>query len=356
MSRSNQTARTAVFHGAGQPLEICQFELPQISKGQGLVEIDCCTLCGSDLHTIFGARNVAVPTILGHEIIGRLIEGSPGLTDIDGIPLRIGDRVSWSVAASCNDCFYCLNGLPQKCEALFKYGHSIIDDQHQLSGGLATHCHFVKGTQIVKVPDELPDWIACPANCATATVAGAFRVAEGCSGKSVLILGAGMLGLSAAAFARDQGASEVVVSDTNRKRAEYSMEFGATHTAIDEIETKKRKRGFDIAFEMSGSSEAMTFALDSLRTGGRLVLVGAVFPGPPVKIHADQIVRRMIRIEGIHNYVPADLKNAFAFLMKTQGQYPFQQLVEREYRLSQVNQAIEDAKLNKPIRIAVRPD
>jgi len=293
--------------------------------------------------------------ILGHEILGSLLEVTEGLCDVNGLPLNVGDRVSWSIATSCRNCFYCENGLPQKCEQLFKYGHQQINSQHPLSGGLATHCHLAKGTQIVKVPGELPDFVVCPANCATATVAAALRVAEGCAGKSVVIIGAGMLGLTATAMARYQGAKHVFVSDINQQRAEFALKFGATRTGLAELALLTEGRGADLIFDMSGSPEAMENALANLRIGGRLILVGAVFPSRAMSIHAEQIVRRMLRIEGLHNYKPEDLVAAIKFLKESHTQFPFQSLIDQEYRLKDINEAIAEAQNSNPIRVAIRP-
>src|SRR5690606_7982528 len=144
----------------------------------------CCTLCGSDLHTLQGKRDVPVPTILGHEVVGRVADwgGTAPPVDLVGAPLGHGDRGTWAIAASCGVCFFCLRGIPQKCESLFKYGHEQLAERHLLSGGLATHCHLTKNSAVLQLPEELPDKVASPANCATATVAAALRVAGGCQG------------------------------------------------------------------------------------------------------------------------------------------------------------------------------
>ena len=73
-SHPRETAGAAVFHGPGDPLELCRFPLPNLGPGEVLVEIRCCTICGSDLHTIRGDRPIAGPTVLGHEMIGRVAE------------------------------------------------------------------------------------------------------------------------------------------------------------------------------------------------------------------------------------------------------------------------------------------
>ena len=118
----------AVFEGPGQPLSLRSFQDSCPGEGQAVVDISCCTLCGSDLHSIRGDRAVETPSILGHEMVGWISSLGGDLHDEAGVSLEEGDRVSWSLAASCGTCFFCREGLPQKCESLFKYGHEALDD------------------------------------------------------------------------------------------------------------------------------------------------------------------------------------------------------------------------------------
>ena len=350
-----RTAQAAVFRDPQRALSIESFRLPNLLAGEGLVEVECCTLCGSDLHTIAGRRRVETPIILGHEILGRLCEVTGELNEIDGVPLRVGDRISWMIVASCGGCFFCQNELPQKCERGFKYGHQGLNLQHPLSGGLATHCHLAIGTAIVRVPDELPDLVACPASCATATVAAALRIAGGSQGKTVVVVGAGLLGLTAAAMARHGVARHVFVLDVNSQRAEQALQFGASHNTITELAAITEQRGADLVLDCSGSAMAIELSIDWLRIGGRLVLVGAVYPDRPLSLSAEQLVRRMIRIEGVHNYTPSDLKTAVSFLAEAHRCFPFEQLVKSVHSLNQVNEAIQVAVKDKPVRVAIRP-
>lgn len=164
-----QSCLGAVFAAAGEPLVIREFELPKLVSGELLVRVTCCTICGSDLHTYQGRRSTPTPTILGHEILGVIAAlglGDPPV-DLQNRALGVGDRITWSIAASCGDCFFCEHELPQKCEHLFKYGHERISPRHPLSGGLAEFCHLAAKTPIVRLPDTLPDLAACPANCAS---------------------------------------------------------------------------------------------------------------------------------------------------------------------------------------------
>jgi putative phosphonate catabolism associated alcohol dehydrogenase len=332
-----------------------------------LVRITCCTVCGSDMHTYEGRRSTPCPTVLGHEILGCVAELPPGppVCDDRGLPLKTGDRVTWSVAAGCGQCFFCLHGLPQKCKQLFKYGHEAITERNAFSGGLADYCHLVRGTAILRVPSELPDTVACPANCATATTAAALRYAGDCRGAVVLVQGAGMLGLTAAAMSAWSGAKEVIVCDTQPQRLEAASRFGATQMALvseglDGLRSLVRQssdgRGADIAIDMTGDPSAMEAGIELLRIGGRYVWVGAVFPTRPLAISAEVIVRKLLNIQGVHNYTPGDLQSALEFLAKAHTRFPLADMVSQTYRLEDAAAIFRQGFRPGTLRLAVRPE
>ena len=165
-------AQVALLASAKSRFEERALELPAPQVGEAIVEIDLCTVCGSDLHSFNGRRPMSGVTVLGHEIVGRVVALPDGeLHDFLGQRISEGDRISWSLCASCRECFWCKNDLPQKCQHLFKYGHAPWDKSSLATGGLGTHCQLRKGTTIIRVPDGLSDRVICPANCATATAA-----------------------------------------------------------------------------------------------------------------------------------------------------------------------------------------
>src|SRR5208337_4068312 len=110
------------------PLELVRSAVPKPAGEELLVRVAACTLCRSDLHTHAGRRNEALPTVLGHEIVGRIVEFGPtaSRTDAAEVQVREGDRVTWAVVAGCGGCFYCKEDLPQKCERPYKYGHERV--------------------------------------------------------------------------------------------------------------------------------------------------------------------------------------------------------------------------------------
>ncbi len=359
-------ALAAVFTAAGEPLQLNRYALPTLAAGELLVKVTCCTICGSDVHTYEGRRSTPVPTILGHEIMGTVAELPPGeaVCDVAGQPLAVGDRITWSIAANCGDCFYCSHEIPPKCEQLFKYGHEAIDDVHPFSGGLAEVCHLAPGTPIVRVPDALSDVVACPANCATATVAGALRTGGDCRDKIVLIQGAGMLGLTAMAMARTRGAAEVIVCDIDDARLETAKRFGATRTAnvrdgLDVLQAVvaevSESRGVDIAVELSGSPASVAAGLKLLRIGGTYVLIGSVYPADDVPVSAEWVVRRWLNIHGVHNYLPEDLATAVDFLEREHENFPFAELVTDSFSLEDSEAAFEHTIRERCLRVAVVP-
>lgn len=358
--------KAAVFIGPGKPLEIEQFDLPQsIGPRAALCKVQMSTICGSDLHTFFGKRLEPTPLILGHEILGQIVELGDGLRhDGFGDNLSVGDRVSWSIMASCGKCFYCDRGLPQKCEHLRKYGHTRCTEPPHLTGGYAEYIYLFPGTTIYRIPDDIPDEIATPANCALSTVINAVETIGMRAGETVLIQGAGLLGLNLIALCREAGAKMVVVTDVSPKRLEMASDFGADHCihvaesdvadASAAILSRVGKHGVDVAFEVCGAAEAIDLAVRTLRTGGRYLIAGLVSPGSDLGLDGNQLTRKYLTLKGIHNYHPKHLGKALRFLEENARRYPYARLVGARFALADVNEAIRVAATGEFVRVAVR--
>lgn len=350
----------AVFHGAGQPLELEQIELPRsLGPGEVLVEVECCTICGSDLHTTSGKRIEPTPCILGHEIVGRVAECESNRTDVS-----VGDRVVWSVIVGCPDaataCEMCKRGIPQKCSTLRKFGHAAIEPAWSLSGGLSEYVHLPRGSHIVPVRENpksgasLPSQLASISSCAVATVMAAVRATRQLRDRSVLITGAGMLGLTAAAVGQNAGCCSIVVCDPDPSRREVAKRFGATQCLTPE-ELADATGTFDIVFEMSGSVAAVAAGLGMLAVGGDLLLVGSVAPSAPLEVPPERLVRGVNRLIGVHNYATVDLEAAVAFLQSNHTRFPFAELVSPPFALADVESAFSLAATGQYARVAIRP-
>lgn len=348
------TSRAAVFSGSGAPFELREVPLPRLNDGECLVRVACCTICGSDLHTITGRREEPTPLILGHEIVGVVEQlSSQPVFDLRGDEIQIGDRVVWAICCGCHHCRNCRCGIPQKCEQLRKFGHQSLESNWPLSGGYAEHCQLPAGTSILRIGTELPNLVASPASCVTATAAAAIRKAGPAADDRILIFGAGLMGLSAAAMLQgDQ--RNIVVCDPNEERRELAKQFGADDAILD-VSALDEHEKFDVILEMSGQPSAVADTLERSAIGGRIVLAGSVMPSPSIEFNPETIVRRLVQIIGVHNYAPCDLVEAVDFLTARHQDFPFVNVIEKTFPLTQIQQAVEYCLAEKPIRVAVQP-
>ena len=349
----------ALFGEKRSTFEMSNFKLKDPVGDQILVKVEGCTICGSDVHSFLGRRSVQVPTVLGHEIAGRIVSFGSGnkRTDYSGDHLEIGDFITWSVVANCDNCIYCNRGQPQKCVSNFKYGHKKHNPEEPWVGGLAEYILLVHGTKVFKIPEGLSLEVACPANCTTATNVAAFRVAGNLAGKVVLIMGAGMLGVTACAMAKFYGAKLVIVCDTNEKRLLKACEFGADQSTLpaglsDVVSNLTAGLGVDIIFELTGAPVAFENAFECVGIGGKIILVGSVFPSAPVCLPMEIVVRKLLSIEGIHNYIPEDLAKALDFLNQTRH-LPWESLVGKWYKLSDLDLAFQLAQSPEYYRVGI---
>ena len=357
----------ALFDGPGDGFTLATMELAPLNDGEVLVEVTACAVCGSDLHTISGRRPCPQHTVLGHEIVGRVIDTRGPVADWSGGPLAPGDRITWSIAASCGSCFYCTRDLPQKCLQLTKYGHADPGQDGPL-GGFSSHCRLLPGTAIFRLPPGLSDLEAVPANCCTATSVAAVRMADPISGAVLLVLGAGSLGLTIAEFALHNSASNVIIADIDPSRLDQATTIaGGTPLLLDPspddtstgrpevIDNLTDGHGVDVAIDVSGATSAIEAALGWLRIGGQAILVGSVFESPPIPLDPQDVVRRMLRISGLHNYRPRDLQAALAFLAELPSHSVSRTLVGASFPLSDIDRAVEVAHSRTHLRVAITP-
>ena len=355
-----------VFEGPGLPLRTQTRSLPALQPGEVLVKNVYTTLCGSDLHTVSGLRQEKTPTVLGHEIVGKIVSlhNAHSQTDYQGNPLQEGDVITWTVFAADPASVLARNGMPQKSEPLFKYGHTQLTETDAFHGGLADYCILKVNTTILKVPETIPLPIAATINCAIATVAGAVRLAGNLVGKSVLITGMGMLGIVCAAMCKEAGASVIWASDLHESRLQQSLAFGVDEARILEnnlagalrqaVRSSLGTPGFDVVFDMSGAPDAVETGLEALAIGGTAIWIGAVFKSRNIQVDAEQIVRRLLTIKGLHNYNCDDFLYALHFINRAYDKYPFLTLIGKEFPLNQAQQAFDYALQQRPLRVGIR--
>jgi len=360
----NMKAQAWVLNGVYKKLEPRFISLPKLNNGELLVKNVGCSICKSDLHTYSGTRPGPLPSILGHEIIGEIIElPEQPIFDFWNQKVEIGDLITWTIMAYCGECKYCKRGIPQKCLSLKKYGHEKLEGHHKLTGGFATHTHLYAGTVVYKLPDNIDKRILSGLNCSWATVSAAIRLAVDVKKKTVLIAGGGMLGLLTLLMCKEYGAKKIIVYEKDQHRRELAGKFGADMLINGSLKKKDdlarniellKKESVDLIFEMTGSNEIIDLSLNIADVGATIILAGSVFPAGNVQINPEKVVRNLWQIKGLHNYIPKDLGDAIVFLKKVHKKYPLELLFDdQSFGLNNIEQALTHASLSSVHRVVI---
>ncbi|KRT68033.1 MAG: alcohol dehydrogenase zinc-binding domain-containing protein [Candidatus Rokubacteria bacterium CSP1-6] len=347
------TGKAAVFHGPGKPFELTELPLPEVEPRGILVRVSVANICGSDLHFWRGDAPLKLPDdgwIYGHEMVGRVARlGAEIKTDSLGEPLKEGDRVAYCYFYPCGRCYACLNNEPASCPNKVERPRGPRTFPH-FHGAFAQYYYLRPGGFLFKVPDELSDEIVAPVNCALSQVIYGLHKTGLRFGDSVVIQGAGGLGVQATAVAKEMGAASVIVVDQLAGRLELAKAFGADHTLnLKEVPDRKERlnlvrkwtggRGADVACDFVGFPQVIPEGLDMLRFGGTYLEVGTISRGVKVEIEPSLLVWGSKKIVGVIQYDPWVIPRALDFLIRTRGRFPFDRLLSHKYRLDQINEA-----------------
>jgi len=281
--------------------EILEYPLPEPAPGCVLVKMEMSGICGTDKHTFqgyttqYGNRTLEFPIVQGHENVVTIasIGGKETYTDFEGIPLGEGDRVIIGANISCGKCYYCRHDFPYYCcENSTDYGSNLsAKDPPHLFGGWSQYIYILPGSFLVKVPDDLPSEVAVLTEI-FAVSAGLDRAKQMYAfpnesfrfDDTVVVLGAGPLGMCFLMKARMLGAGTIIAMDLSDYRLNFAKRLGADH-AVNVGNTSKEERlqfvkdltggrGADMVIECAGVPEAVPEALGMLRIGGLLIEAG----------------------------------------------------------------------------------
>jgi alcohol dehydrogenase len=282
-----------------------------------------------------------------------------------GDAISVGDRITWSEFFIPGDNYFSeVLDLPQKSHGVEKYGHMAATTAPHHHGGFAEYCYVLPKSWILRLPDAISDSEATPINCGVATMVAVTEAANIRLGSTVVIQGLGLLGLYGAALAKSRGAKYVIGLDTNSKRREQSKHFGidmafdpsaSQPDLLKQINALCLPEGADAVIEVCGVPEALTLGLEMVRVGGTYVIAGLVSPGANVTLDANRFVKKMITLKGVHNYHPRHLIEALDFVMQNKAIFPFSKLVDGQYSLDDVTQAMSDASSQRVLRAAIVP-
>ena len=338
-------------------------ELPPVPVEPGGVRVKVTSggICGSDLHFWRGEIKPIVtgkpgPVILGHEMTGVVDSMGQGVsTDSMGRPLKEGDRVVFAYFFPCMRCYNCLRGELNHCPTRFRYRAS-IEEFPYCNGGFSDYYYLFPGHFVFKVPDELPDEALGAANCAASQVVYGLRQANLQMGDTVVVQGAGGLGIHATAAAKDMGAGEVIVIDGISNRLDLARQCGADYTIdINEYTTPESRvervkeltgvrGGADVVVEVVGYPQVVPEGLEMVRRGGVYLEVGNIFPESNVTLDMSKILWGHTRIVPVTHYDPYILPVTIDFLARSKDRYPLTKVMSHSFPLEQIGEAFEQAE------------
>ncbi len=325
-----------------QVVRVVDRDVPQAGPEDVVVRVGACGVCGTDVHIYHAGFRADYPVIPGHEFAGEVVEVGERVTHVQS-----GDRVVIDPNISCGVCPYCRRGLIHLCENLSALGVNI-------PGGFQEFCR-APAKQVYRLPAGLPLEEAAFVEPLACCVHGIDR-AQIQAGDSVVILGAGAIGLLMLQLARLEGARQVIVSEPVPAKADLARRFGAdmvvdpTAADLRQAVLDRTEIGADVVIECVGSARTAEQALGLSRRGGRVVLFGVSPKDAQVPVYPYAVFLNEQSIVGsyINPYT-----HARAIGLLAGGRVCVREIISHRFVLAEFPRAMELAESGGAVKIMV---
>ena len=346
--------KAAVCYELGKPLVIEEIEIDPPKQGEVKVRLGATAICHSDVFIVNGGWGGETPVIAGHEAAGVVEEVGPGVT-----LHKPGDRVLATLLRSCGRCRNCAIGVTYICEgdfALAREGrlHRKQGDPIRMGANVAAFAEYVviHESQLAPIPDDLPLDQASLISCGVITGSGAvMNTANVEPDSSVVIIGAGGVGLNSVQAAEIVGAYPIIAIDLIDHKLEAAKTFGATHTVNgkeeDSVEAVREltQGGANYVFVTVGNTTAIEQGLEMVRSGGTEVIVGVPEDQATITIRPRTMNARGAggpkNILGSYmgsTRLPVDIPKLIN--LHRQGRPKLEELITERYPIEQINEAM----------------
>jgi threonine dehydrogenase-like Zn-dependent dehydrogenase len=358
----------AVMPAPRAKVEIREFVEPDLPVGGALLNTAFSEVCGTDVHLWHGRLSgVPYPIIPGHVTTGTLDKARGELRDVTGAVLREGDRLAFfDVHRTCGRCLACtVHRTPTRCPSRRVYG--ITDSATEgLFGGWSQKVYLEPGVIIAKLPDAVTFEAYIGGGCGLLTSVHIIERAQIKLGDTVVVQGAGAVGMSTAALARKAGAGQVIVIGAPADRLALAQEMGADHVIdIDRTAPDERLQrvldltgglGADVVVEAAGSPRAFEEGLRMARNGGAYVIAGHYTNTGDSTINAhEHINRKHLDIRGCWGSEVGHFLRALQALERHVDDVPWAKIGAATYGLGQLNEALATAEALKIPKALVDP-
>lgn len=358
--------KAAVVRSAGTGFEILDVQIDAPRAKEVLIDVKAVGLCHSDYTMANADLGFPFPAVFGHEVAGVVRKTGAEVSN-----LRVGDSVVAALVRYCGGCERCLSGQSYYCRNV-NFTLREDDEQPRLSlegqrmtqafglGGFAEQA-LIHENQLAKIPEDVPFENAALLGCGVLTGAGAvLNTAKVGRGESVVIIGAGGVGLNAISAAVIAGASDIVAIDISDSKLEKAQSFGATLTinslSSDPVEAVRMAipRGMDHVFDFVGTSAIAQQGLEMLSYGGALYLVGIGGADVPITFNAFTFMRNRNRIESVYMGSP-NLKVDIPFFagLEERGLLRLGELITETIALEEIDEGYRRLKQGSVSRLVV---
>ncbi|AWR96568.1 zinc-binding dehydrogenase [Acidianus sulfidivorans JP7] len=360
--------KAAVLYKYNEPLKIeDNVKIDHPKEGEVKVKIVATGMCHSDVNVFEGKTPVPPPVVAGHEISGIVEEVGPGVTRV-----KPGDKVISAFIHPCGKCRMCISGHENLCETFsqVRLKGVMMDGTTRLSldgqsvrtflgGGFAEYS-IVGENALTVVPPDLSLEKVAVLGCAGLTGYGAVNSAKIEPGETVAVIGVGGVGLSVIQLLKASGAGRIIAVGTKKWKLDRAMELGATDV-VNSKEADPSKviktitnGGADVVIEAGGNAETIKIAMDSVRIGGRIILVGLPPVSAEIPFRVANIVRNGITIIGNYGGRPRIDMPRLLDLVKL-GKYDPTKLVTGKFTLDEINEAVKLLNQGEAIRSLIVP-
>jgi len=326
---------------------------PRIGQGEILVRVRSCAVCGSDIRIYHrGNPRVKPPQIIGHEIAGEIVKVGSGVKKF-----KVGDRVALGADVPCGTCRFCRNGLGNNCPINYAIGY-------QFQGGFAEYIPLneltVKYGPLHKIPGDLSFDEASLAEPLACCING-YELANLKLGDTVVVIGAGPVGLMLVELAKIMGADRVILSQRSRERLKLAQRFSADvlissseENFVERVMEETGGEGADVVMVACANPSAQEEALKVVGHRGRVNFFGGLPPGSSkISIDSNLIHYKECFVLGSHGSVPRQHKLALNLL--AEGRIKGKDFITHHFALDDIKEAFEVAEGHRGLKVIVNP-
>lgn len=359
------SVRAAVMTAPHQAVEVRELPEPELEVNSALMKVTCSEVCGTDVHLLHGQLSgVPYPIIPGHVSVGVLEKIRGSVRDVSGRGFAEGDSVTFlDVHRTCHACWHCLVAKAStRCPSRKVYGITYgVEDG--LTGGWAEKLHLMNGTHCISL-DGVDPLAFMAGGCGLPTALHAVDRSDIQIGETVLVLGAGPVGLAAVALAYLRGAAKVLCIGAPAHRLKIAERMGACATlCIDDASVEGRgawvmqhseSRGVDVCIEATGAPIAVKQAMNWTRDAGRVTVVGQYTDARTVEINPHtELNRKHLDIRGVWGSDYSHFYRSVQLLKDERMRTALSAITTERYSLEQANEALADVEAGKSVKALI---